>query len=267
MTTYDDKKEAVKQWTHDPCGLLGAEGIEIGSREFYETVDRNRYERYAPWMKTAIGFDRMRDKRLLEVGFGMGTDLFQFAAAGALVSGIDLSPRHLDIARRRFELFGLEADLRIADAEAIPHPDGTFDAVYSFGVIHHTPNIQKALDEIHRVLVPGGEAIVAVYHLHSAFHWFCVFGGHVFHRRFLRESYRRTLSRIEYRANSDACPLVNLYSRRSLRRLLNRFSRVTIDCAHLDTTHFGRLGPVVPERLVPKLERRLGWYLIARCLK
>lgn len=268
VISYDDKREAIEQWTNDPCGLSGARGLEIGSREFFERVDTNRYEEYAPWMKSTMEFDKFPGKKVLEVGFGMGTDLFQFASSGSIVSGIDLSPRHLEIAKKRFALYGIRADLRLADTEDLPFEDATFDVVYTFGVLHHTPDTPKAVDEIHRVLKPGGRAIIGVYHRYSAFYLCSVLlESYVLRLRFLHESYRRALSRIEYRQHSNACPLVKLYSRRSLRDLLRKFPDVHIGCAHLDRSHFGTLGRCLPQAFGRRLERSgsLGWFLIAKC--
>jgi len=267
---YDDKQEAIEQWTHDPCGAIGAASAEPGSRAFYEGVDRDRYDVYAPWMRQTMEFDRFQDESLLEIGFGMGTDLYQFASSGARVSGVDLSPEHLRLARQRFALYGLPADLRIADAEALPFADASFDAVYSFGVIHHTPDTEQAVREIRRVLKPGGRAILTVYHRYSAFFLFTVLlDWYVLRLGFLRGSYRRNVSRIEHREHSDACPLVKVYSRGAYARLLREFSEVRIDCRHLQPSHFGFLARFVPARLAQALERRgrLGWYLIAKCRK
>jgi len=269
-TAYDDKREAIEQWTHDPCGLSGAQGIEIGTKVFYERVDRNRYEEYAPWMKSTMEFTRFAGRTLLEVGFGMGTDLFQFASSGAIVSGVDLSPEHLRIATQRFAVYGIPADLRLGDAEHLPFEDATFDVVYSFGVLHHTPDTEKAVDEIRRVLKPGGRAIIGVYHRYSAFYLFAVLGEcYLLRLGFLRDSYRRTLSRIEHRKHSNACPLLKLYSRRSLRRLMQGFREVQIECRHLNHSDFGAWGRLVPPALARELDRRglLGWYLIAKCIK
>jgi len=221
-------------------------------------------------MRSVLEFQAFANKRLLEVGFGMGTDLFQFASAGAHVSGVDLSPTHLQIASQRFAIYGIPADLRIADAEDLPFEDASFDAVYTFGVIHHTPNTPKAVEEIWRVLKPGGRAIIGVYHRYSAFFLCSVLGeSYLLRLGFLRESYRCTLSRIEVRQHSDACPLVKLYSRRSLRRLLSCFPEVGIECHHLELAHFGTLGRLIPQGVVELLERHhiLGWILIAKCTK
>lgn len=264
---YDAKQEARKQWTEDPCGISRVKELEPGTKEFYEHVDRSRYEEYAPWMKSTLNFSSYPGQKVLEVGFGMGTDLFQFACAGSNVTGIDLSPTHLDIAKKRFSLYGRDADLRLADAENMPFDNETFDVVYSFGTLHHTPNANKAMGEIHRVLKPGGFAIIGVYHKYSAFFLFHVLGPYFWYLRFLRESYRRTLSRIEHREHSDACPLVRVYSRASLRRALKEFNDVTIECVHIWTSHFGPFGRFLKNTTVSNLEKTLGWYLIGKCKK
>lgn len=258
-----DKLQAIKQWNSDPCGIACARSISIGTREFYDTIDYNRYRQYAPWMKETIVFDSFPGKKVLEVGFGMGTDLFQFASAGSIVTGIDLVPKHMEIARQRFDLYGIPADLMLGDAENLPFADEVFDVVYSFGVLHHTPNTQKAIAEIYRVLKPGGRVIIALYHKYSAFYIF----SHIFNLSFWIEPRRRWMSRIEYRENSDACPLVKVYSQTKVRNMLHKFNSIHIDRRHLELTHFGKLRKFIPSRLIEKLEHKLGWYLIAKCSK
>jgi ubiquinone/menaquinone biosynthesis C-methylase UbiE len=262
-----DRREAARQWTNDPCEFHFAEGLEPGTPAFYDRVENRRYREH-PWMQATMDFDAFAGQDLLEIGFGMGTDLMQFARGGANVSGIDLSPAHLEITSRRFELAGYPANLRLADAESMPFDDQSFDAVYSFGVIHHTDRPQRALDEIHRILRPGGRAILAVYHRHSAFFWgSIVLTSYLYQRRFLRESFRRTISRIEHREQSDACPRVRVYSRRQFRGMLRNFRHVELSCRHLDRSQFGVLRHFVSDERATRLEPRLGWYLIAKCTK
>jgi ubiquinone/menaquinone biosynthesis C-methylase UbiE len=264
--TDKDKLEIIRQWNNDPCEAVAAKGLEIGTKAFYERIDRYRYQEYAPWMKSVMDYDKFAGKRLLEVGFGMGTDLFQFASHGAIVSGLDLTPKHLEIASQRFELYGIPADLRLGDAEQMPYEDETFDAVYTFGVIHHSPNTDKIVDEIYRILKPGGRAIISVYHKHSlAFLW--LLSKSVLKLRFLREPWRRTMSRVEYRENSDACPLVKVYSRRDMRRLLKAFRAVEFDANLLSSRKLTTLRGVLPSSLISKLEHSMGWFLIAKCVK
>jgi len=265
---HADKLEAIKQWTHDPCGFSVTQGITPYSEEFYQRIDQNRYEEYAPWMKAIMPFGQFPDKKLLEIGFGMGTDLFQFAAAGSHVYGVDLSPAHLEIAQKRFALYNVPANLRLADAENLPFKNETFDAVYSFGVIHHSPDTPKCIAEIHRVLKPGGRAIISVYHKNSAFTYLSIIlSSYILRLRFLREPFRKTISRIEYRSRDDACPLVKVYSRSEYGAMLRSFRKTMLQCAHLERSHFGPLKWLVPDRFIKKYESKLGWYLIATAEK
>jgi ubiquinone/menaquinone biosynthesis C-methylase UbiE len=162
--------EALKQqvrayWDANPCGTQFTH-LERGSKQFYDEVERFRYSTQ-PFMRELMEFDNFRGKRLLEIGCGLGTDLLQFARAGALVTGVDLTPASVELVRRRFALEGVPGEAQVADAEKLPFEDNTFDVVYSFGVLHHTPNTQKAIGEVHRVLKPGGRIIIMLYHTES----------------------------------------------------------------------------------------------------
>ena len=120
-----------------------------------------------PYVRRFADFDGARGKRLLEIGVGLGTDFVQFVRAGAIATGVDLTQHGVDLVRRRLELEGLEANVQVADAESLPFEDGAFERVYSWGVLHHTPNTGKAIGEAIRVLGPGGEACVMLYARHS----------------------------------------------------------------------------------------------------
>ena len=150
------KKEDVKEfWEHEACGeRYGAE------------QDRLRYE-LEPEILGFGGFDSAAGKRVLEIGVGMGADFMRWVRAGAVATGVDLTQRAVDLTRRRLEGEGLTADVRIADAESLPFPDDHFDVVYSWGVLHHTPRPDQALREAQRVLAPGGELRLMLYHRHS----------------------------------------------------------------------------------------------------
>jgi len=171
IDTVDEKlKDQVREyWNAHPCGTQFTH-LEWGSKEFFAEVERFRYETQ-PFMSEIIGFDRYPGKRLLEVGCGLGTDLLQFAKGGALVTGVDLTPQSIELVKRRFALDGLAVDARVSDAENLPFDDASFDVVYSFGVLHHTPNTQKAIDEVYRVLKPGGKIIIMLYHKNSLHVW------------------------------------------------------------------------------------------------
>lgn len=137
-----------------------------GSPEWSAKVEEERYK-YQSVIGSFAQFPLWQGKRVLEVGSGCGTDLLQFARHGAEAVGIDLSRRSLSLARKRQEQRGLRAGLVEADAEKLPFPSGCFDLVYSWGVIHHSPNPDKVVWEIERVLRPGGQLKAMVYHRFS----------------------------------------------------------------------------------------------------
>ncbi len=195
---------AIQQWTHHPCGAL--EGLDESGLAFFEAVERNRYEAYAPWMRKFVNFSTYGGKRLLEVGVGLGTDLVQFAKAGADVAGIDITQRHLELAARNFEVRGLHADLQYAAAAAIPFENDSFDVVYSFGVLHCTDNTVRCLTECHRVLKPGGELILAMYYKYSFFHAYTIFVNGILRGRLRKLGYKGLMSLIEMRSRwSNIC--------------------------------------------------------------
>ncbi|MGA9995584.1 MAG: class I SAM-dependent methyltransferase [Pyrinomonadaceae bacterium] len=160
-------KGSVKgYWEKVPCGAGDVETLEEGSLEFFETVEQQRYGGDS-FMFDVVGFNEWRGKRVLEVGCGLGTDLLQFARGGAEVYGIDLTQKGARLARKRLALYGQKGNTLVGDSENLPFPDNYFDLVYSWGVIHHTPDTEKAAREIMRVCKPGGRVQVMIYHRRS----------------------------------------------------------------------------------------------------
>jgi ubiquinone/menaquinone biosynthesis C-methylase UbiE len=152
------KEEVRHFWNSDPCGTRYLEG-----QEDFSTHSRNRYllEAYIPEFAQ---FASARGLRILEIGVGMGADYVEWLKAGAAATGIDLSSRSLEKARRRCLQAGYPPDLRLGDAEHLLFPDDTFDVVYSYGVMHHSPDTAQCLREAWRVLKPGGQIRVMLYH-------------------------------------------------------------------------------------------------------
>jgi SAM-dependent methyltransferase len=157
--TLKDRVRAY--WQAEPCGTSTVD-VEPNTAEFFAAVERRRYE-LEPFIPGFAEFNRWRGKKVLEVGVGLGTDFVQFVRAGAQATGLDLTEAAVDSVRRRLELDGLQAELLVADAERLPFPDHTYDLVYSWGVLHHTPDTRRALDEVRRVIQPGGEARIMLY--------------------------------------------------------------------------------------------------------
>lgn len=262
------KLEAIRQWSADPCGTADAAGVAEGSLEFFERVEWERYVSYAPWMREVFPFTACRDRDVLEVGCGLGTDLLQFARGGARCHAIDLTPRHLALAAERFRVSGETAHLVRADAESLPYAACSFDVVYSFGVIHHTPRTELAVGEILRVLRPGGKAWVALYNRNSAYFWvWLVFVYGLLSGALFRRGWRGLLADIEYRRHSDAQPLVKLYTRASAAHLFGNFTYIHLTVHQLKPTDLPIIRRVVPFRILSRLESRLGWYLVVEATK
>jgi ubiquinone/menaquinone biosynthesis C-methylase UbiE len=282
-------KERVRSfWQENPCGTKFADAPP-GSRRFYELVEEHRYTK--EWhIPAAAHFADAKDLAVLEVGCGLGTDGAQFAKAGARYTGIDLTDAAVELAKRRFELFDLPGTFRVADAERLDFPDNSFDLVYSHGVLHHTPDTPTAVREIHRVLRPGGKAVVMLYHRDSynyrvnismlrrtgvqLLRWNT--GVKLVHlltgepEDSLRAHARQLQTQSEYlnseeflSRNTDGAgnPLARVYSRREARELFKDFAHVELRTYFLNKRWLPVLGPLLPRSLESQLAARWGWHL------
>ena len=169
-TEFDPKlKESVRTyWNKQSCGTDIATSEKF-SREYFEEIEEHRYAS-EPEIMPFAQFTRWRGAKMLEVGVGAGSDFLQWVRAGTRAHGIDLTQEGIDHVRERLGIYGLECEeLRVGDAENIPFEDDSFDLVYSWGVIHHSPDTEKALHEIARVVRPPGRGKLMVYNPKSAY--------------------------------------------------------------------------------------------------
>ena len=228
--------------------------------------------------------------KVLEIGCGIGTDGAQFARAGADYTGIDLTQAAIDLARERFASSGLPGDFRVSDAENLDFPDDSFDLVYSHGVLHHTPDIEAAVREIHRVLKPGGRAMVMLYHRGSYNYRVGIRvlrragagllkseGGIRLVHRLTGEpidSLREHAASLKS-ANGDFSaaellnqstdgagnPLARVYSRREARDLFKEFREVELRAYFLNKRFIPVVGKLLPRSIESALASRWGWHL------
>ena len=233
-------------WQAEPCGT-STTTAEPGTAEFYADVERKRYE-LEPFIPGFAEFERWRGKRVLEVGVGLGTDFVRFARAGANATGIDLTEAAVAAVRDRLVLEGLEADLLVADAEELPFPDGEFDLVYSWGVLHHTPGTDRALAEVRRVLRPGGQARIMLYSRRS---WVAL--GVWLRHGLLRGAPHKTPT--ELLARWMESPGTKAYTQAELDALFAGFSDVRYE--RFVTPYDRRVGGP----LASKLSKRFGWFV------
>jgi ubiquinone/menaquinone biosynthesis C-methylase UbiE len=212
-------KKAVEEfWDKASCG----EELYLRNqrRDGYVEQARRRYE-LEPIIEEFAEFEAAAGKKVLEIGVGLGADHQRFAEAGARLSGIDLTPRAIEHTRRRLALFGLDSELSTGDAENLLFPSDTFDWVYSWGVLHHSPDTPSAISEALRVLRPGGVARVMIYHK-----WSLV--GYMLWVRYALLKLRPWMTLTQIYAQRLESPGTKAYSVAEARRMFEAFRHVEI---------------------------------------
>lgn len=158
-------KEQVKAfWEANPCDVKDA--APALDRAYFTAFAQQRYRTH-PYIPGFADFEAAQGKRVLEVGVGAGTDFCRWAAAEAKAVGVDLTAQAVHLTAQHLDALALSADVHLADCEDLPFADHSFDLVYSFGVLHHTPDTSRALREVLRVLKPGGQVRIMLYHKRS----------------------------------------------------------------------------------------------------
>jgi SAM-dependent methyltransferase len=273
VDAHTAKQAAIEQWTADPCGTGHLEAEPGGEAYFRELLEVR--ERYAPWMATELAYAETDGLDVLDVGCGQGIDLARYAMAGARAVGVDLTPRHVELAQRHLEALGLAGEAVLGDAERMPFEDETFDRASSNGVLHHTPDMLGSLREVHRVLRPGGLATIIVYNRNSLHYWLHQVAVHgVLRGGLIRErGMAGVLSANVEHSTIGARPLVRVYTRRSLASLMEQagFGSVEVRVRHdraedtlLTRWPSRRIAALRDSDRLDRIGRRAGWYLIAR---
>jgi len=257
--TIDD---VYKFWNDRPCNIRHSTK-EIGTKEYFEEVSKRKYfvENHIPEF---ADFKKYKNKKVLEVGCGIGTAAHSFIENGAIYTGIDLSDKSVEIAKKRLEVFNLTGNIyqmNIEDMITTPQNKETnddFDLIYSFGVLHHTPDIQKSIQNIYKMLKPGGEFKMMLYAKNS---W---------------KYYEITEGLDQYEAQNGV-PIANVYTHQEVRDLLTDFNNITIKQAHIFPYKIEQYKnyvyekkdyfEVMPPELFQCLEKNLGWHLCISCTK
>lgn len=168
------KEKVHAYWNKESCGTQFGRAPKF-SYNYFEQIEKHRYTA-EPDIFSFAQFTRFHGKKVLEVGVGAGTDFLQFVRAGACAYGIDLTQEAVEHVKQRLNLYNLQAqEVRVADAENLPYEDNYFDLVYSWGVIHHSPDFKKCISQIVRVTKPEGSIKIMVYNRHSLYAWYQYF--------------------------------------------------------------------------------------------
>lgn len=262
-----------------------------GSERFFEDVRLHRYT-VEPHIHEVVQFPKWGGRDVLEAGCGIATDGSQFAQAGARYTGLDASEDALSLARRRFDLLGLDGVLTLGSITDLPFDDGQFDLVYSHGVIHHVPDTQRAINEFYRVLRPGGTVLIMVYHRKSFNYMFSILtlrrllAGLLLipgaprvaarvttelpvtvagHRELLRQHGIRYLcdKQLFLSNNTDGPgnPLSKVYDDRTVRGMFDAFSDLETCVRYLNLRLYPLGNRIAATKIGRRLERRVGWHL------
>lgn len=158
----NEKRKVHDFWNDASCG----EDLYLTNpdKEGYGFQAKERYRLEGEMIYDLANFSDSKNLNVLEIGVGLGADHQKFAESGAKLTGIDLTERAVNYTQQRMKVFGLNSKLNVGDAENLTFDDESFDIVYSWGVLHHSPNTIKALSEVHRVLKKGGTARIMIYH-------------------------------------------------------------------------------------------------------
>lgn len=237
--------------------------MKRGSKKFFEVMDKGRYTTHSYILNLINQINQIKgeNKKVLEVGCGIGSDLVRFAKKGGKVTGIDISPRSIKLAKENFKVAGVKGNLKVADAENLPFKDGSFDLVYSMGVLHHIPNTQEGIEEIYRVLLPGGKAIVMLYHKNFFTYWIKLFFIRgVIQGQFLRKSFEKIKNDLEYKG----CPLVKLFTIKEAKCMFLRtgFKDVRTELFFIHQKNVPLIGRLIPQSVLDILAKRFGFHLV-----
>ncbi|MEW6202383.1 MAG: class I SAM-dependent methyltransferase [bacterium] len=233
---------------------------------FFRDTERYKYECY-PYLNELMEFNLHIDERILEIGVGQGVDHSMFTRNGADTYGIDLTFKHLEITGKRFDFLGLKPKLTQADAEQLPFRDNSFDLVYSWGVIHHVPDMQSVINEIHRVLKPGGKVIAMFYHKNSIwfFHNILFFKGIVLGElQFL--TYKTLLN--WHSGDGYNFPLAQYVTKRSLKKLFKHFENHKFYITNYDQKHLPYpIHRFFTEGMFTFFSRYIGFFITIKAQK
>jgi len=220
MLNQSSLKSEIKEfWDEQSCGEVYAIGTSEKSQ--YESEVKMRYQ-LEPYIFEFAKFSEGKGKDVLEIGVGMGSDHSEWAKSNPKsLTGVDLTPRAVAHTKKKFEIFGLNSDVKVDDAEQLSFVPDSFDLVYSWGVLHHSPNTQKAIENVYRVLRSGGMTRIMIYHTYSL-------TGYMLWIRYglLAGRPLRTLKEIYF--NHLESPGTKAYSKEEAREMFHQFKKVDV---------------------------------------
>lgn len=296
MQQNESSSEIKNFWNENPVGSNFVSYSQ--DKEFYEKYDDFRYRTEGHILKEldTIGF---HNKKVLEIGLGQGSDSMQIINRGAIYYGIDLTEESVRRVKERFRLFNKPyKEVQVTNAEKIPYPDNSFDIVYSHGVIHHSPQIEKIVQEIHRVLIPGGQAVIMLYHKRSYNYYISIgflrrlglllllpfpflakpisrltgesverINRHKYHFRKEGFSYFKMKNFIHRSTDGPDNIYSSVWTARSSKNLFKAFKNISTSVHFLNERHLMGIQYLLPKSFKDALARKYGWHLWIKATK
>jgi len=259
-TSMISLEDRIKQyWNNQPCNIRHSEN-EVGSLAFFKEVSARRFQ-VEPHILEFAEFHLWQGKQVLEIGPGIGTDAAEFARHGADYYGIDYSIESVNLARTRFGVEELAGRFSCGDASDKDMYTGLpqFDLIYSYGVIHHYPAIDKIIDNVYSSLRPGGEFRFMVY---------------------AKDSWKQAMINkgLDQYEAQDGCPYARSYTRGDIDYLLRNSFRIEelrqdhCFMYNVEAYKQGRyeLEPwfaAMPTTMQNAVKEYLGWHLLVKARK
>src|SRR4030042_1394548 len=202
------------------------------------------------YMHDAFRFNGFTGKMVLEIGCGAGIDSAEFARNGACVVSTDLTRTSTELTRDLLKEIGIPSVVIQSNATSLPFKDNVFDCVYSFGVLHHFPGIESALEEIYRILKPGGQVMVMLYHRDSLLYAYSIILW-----RGIKEGLLKTMTPealvSRYSERNEGCPYTRAYTKEEAITLFSsRFKQVTAEAHYnvIDLPEQRKVKVAVPDK-------------------
>lgn len=215
---------------------------ERGEEKYFAELEAQRYRSHRhliPWINSMKA-----GKSVLELGCGIGMDTFSMAKNGLRVIALDLTEVGVTTAKNRFQKCNFNGSFLVGDAEVLPIKEDSFDYVYSFGVLHHAANTEKTIAEVYRVLRPGGEAKIMLYHRHSI--------NELVHR----------ITKVPFEDKDELCPVVRRFTVNEIQTMFRNFSNTYLKLEYVYGEGYGKLFSLTPKPLYDFLSKHWGWHIM-----
>ena len=264
-----DIEKVKKYWNDRPCNIRHS-NKEVGTKDYFEEVEKRRYK-VEPSILDFVDFPKWKNKKVLEVGCGIGTDSISFLKNGAILTGVDLSEESIKITNKRMEVYGFNANIKYANAEKLSEfiSDEKYDLIYSFGVLHHTPNPINSFKEIVKFMNNETEFKLMLYHK-GAFKVLQILEEYNF------DYYKAESLIAKHSEAQTGCPVTYTYSKDEITDILNEVGLEVVDIkiSHIfpykieEYKNYNYVKEDIwnmPEETFKIFESKYGWHLLINC--